>query len=71
MGLYYENLKPKFESINSSLKYDKKEALSAYSSVEINLKAKYPTLLYADLISRARAELSVDLKASHLVWGQS
>ncbi|CAL1699592.1 unnamed protein product [Somion occarium] len=58
----YENLKPMLERINSPLKDNKKEALSAYFSVETDLQAKYPTMLYAELISRAHAELSVRLK---------
>lgn len=50
------------ERIDSPLKDAKKEALTVYFSVETDLQAKHPTMLYADLIARAHAELAVRLK---------
>ncbi|KAK7686015.1 hypothetical protein QCA50_010826 [Cerrena zonata] len=60
----YDGLEPMLERIYSPLKGNKKEALAAYFSVETDLQAKHPTMLYADLIARAHAELAVRLKGA-------
>lgn len=50
------------ERVDSPFKDNMREALAAYFSVETDLQAKYPTMLYADLIARAHAELAVKLR---------
>ncbi|TCD67419.1 hypothetical protein EIP91_012391 [Steccherinum ochraceum] len=54
----YEGIKPLLDRVNPSLAANKKDALSAYFAVEDDLQARYPTMLYADILARAHAELA-------------
>ncbi len=58
----WENLKPLLGRIRSPLANSKNDALSAFFSVETDLQARYPTMLYRDLLARAHAELASRLK---------
>ena len=44
--------------IHSPLADSKAETLLAFNSVETDLQAKYPTMLYADILAHAHAELA-------------
>jgi len=63
----FEGLFPLLRRIHSPLANSKKDALFAYFSVEEDLQARFPTMLYADILTRAHAELERRLrnKPSH------
>ena len=44
--------------IHSPFADSKAETLLAFNSVETDLQAKYPTMLYADILAHAHAELA-------------
>ncbi|KAH8084362.1 HAD-like protein [Cristinia sonorae] len=54
----YEGVKPLLDRVNPALAKSKRDALFAYFSVEDDLQARYPTMLYADILARAHAELA-------------
>ena len=57
----YDALQPLVSRIGSSVGTSKTELLRAFASVEGDLQAKYPTMLYADLLARVHAELATRL----------
>jgi len=63
----YEGLKPMLQKVGSPLADSKKAALQAYINVEADLQAKYPTMLYADILAHIHAEMRSRLtgKPSH------
>lgn len=50
-------MKPMLERISSPLAKSKRDTLLAFESVEIDLQAKYPTMLYSDILAHTHAEL--------------
>lgn len=54
----YEGIKPLLDRVDPKLANNKRDALFAYFSVEDDLQARYPTMLYADILARAHAELA-------------
>ncbi|THH32926.1 hypothetical protein EUX98_g1239 [Antrodiella citrinella] len=54
----YAGIKPMLDRTNPTLANNKRDALSAYFAVENDLQARYPTMLYADILARAHAELA-------------
>ena len=63
----YEALQPLVKRISSPVGTSKTELLLAFTSVESDLQAKYPTMLYADILAHIHAELAARLtnQSSH------
>lgn len=59
----YNALKPLLDKYPTSQKWDRKDALTAYASVEHDLEAQYPDMLYADLLAKVSEVLEERLKA--------
>jgi len=58
----WQGLQPLYKRIHSRLANSKQDGLTAFFSVETDLQAKYPTMLYRDLLARAHSELEARLK---------
>ncbi|KAI0077376.1 HAD-like protein [Panus rudis PR-1116 ss-1] len=58
----YQNLKPMLERYHSPLAKSKRETLTAFRGVETDLQARYPTMLYSDILARVHAELASRVK---------
>ncbi|KAI0341510.1 HAD-like protein [Trametopsis cervina] len=57
----YQGLQPMLRRVKPSLS-SKKEALVAFNAVEVDLQAKYPTMLYRDILAHTHAELAARLQ---------
>ncbi|EKM56866.1 uncharacterized protein PHACADRAFT_254227 [Phanerochaete carnosa HHB-10118-sp] len=53
----FEAIKPMLGRLGSPLAKSKRDTLLAFESVEIDLQAKYPTMLYSDILAHVHAEL--------------
>ncbi|KAJ3974819.1 haloacid dehalogenase [Lentinula raphanica] len=60
----YLGLKPMLNRYAESSQWSRKQALEAYSAVESDLQAKYPHLLYADLLSKVHELMEERLRAA-------
>ncbi|PPR04582.1 hypothetical protein CVT24_012010 [Panaeolus cyanescens] len=58
----YNGLKPLLSRYKASQKWTKEEALNAFGSVELDLQAQYPTMLYSTLLAKAHQVLEQRLK---------
>ena len=56
----YDGLKPLFEK--SGKPADRRSIILAFSSVESDLQARYPTMLYSDLLAKVYATLEARLQ---------
>lgn len=59
----YNALRPLLLKYPVSRPWGRKEALTAFGSVEVDLQAQYPNLLYSDLLAKAHEVLEERLKA--------
>ncbi|GJE86742.1 HAD-like protein [Phanerochaete sordida] len=53
----FEAMKPMLVRVGSPLAESKRDTLLAFESVEVDLQAKYPTMLYSDILAHTHAEL--------------
>ncbi|KAG7094784.1 hypothetical protein E1B28_005599 [Marasmius oreades] len=60
----YKCLKPLLSRFPASSKWSRKEALEAFTAIEIDLQAKHPGLLYRDLLAKAHEVMGERLKAA-------
>ncbi|KAF9262248.1 haloacid dehalogenase [Marasmius fiardii PR-910] len=60
----YDGLKPVLSRFSAAAKWSRKEALEAFTAIEIDLQAKYPGLLYRDLLAKAHEVMEERLRAA-------
>ncbi|KAF9467832.1 HAD-like domain-containing protein [Collybia nuda] len=60
----YAALKPLLSRFPASARWSRKEAILAFTSVETNIQAQEPTLLYSDLLAKVHEVLEARLIAS-------
>ncbi|KAF5390872.1 hypothetical protein D9757_004447 [Collybiopsis confluens] len=60
----YEELKPMLSRYRQSAGWSRKEVLEAFTAVEADLQAKFPSLLYSDLLAKAHEVMEQTLRAS-------
>lgn len=59
----YSALRPLLDKYSASASWGRREALKAFGSVEMDLQAQYPDMLYSDLLANAHKEIEKRLKA--------
>ncbi|KAJ3800545.1 haloacid dehalogenase [Lentinula aff. detonsa] len=67
----YLGLKPMLSRYTESSSWSRKQALEAYTAVESDLQAKYPHLLYSDLLSKVHQVMEERLKAASGLPGET
>ncbi|KAF9262247.1 HAD-like protein [Marasmius fiardii PR-910] len=60
----YDGLKPLLNRFRASAKWSRKEALEAFTAIEVNLQAKHPGLLYRDLLAKVYEVMEERLRAA-------
>ncbi|KAF9523032.1 HAD-like domain-containing protein [Crepidotus variabilis] len=59
----FDALQPLLKKYSASRSWSRKDSLTAFSSVETDLQAQYPTMLYSDLLVKSHEVLEERLKA--------
>ncbi|KAL0578532.1 hypothetical protein V5O48_003475 [Marasmius crinis-equi] len=60
----YEALKPLLSKFRASAKWSRKEAIEAFTAIEVDLVAKSPELLYRDILAKTHEVMEERLRAA-------